>query len=174
VYLPSAREQQKSPCRPAVSRVLFPPPVGPDRRGAKAISLDPPLPTGSPDEVGKRPTRDRRAQPARVAAWPCTRWGLPCRRRRRRRGALLPHLFTLTRLRRGLGGRALRAGAGGGMFSVALSRSRAPAGAEAGKVGVTHHRGWMVLGLSSPAPARAPARPSAGRRTIIRHPAARG
>jgi len=26
----------------------------------------------------------------------CSRWGLPCRRRCRRRGALLPHLFTLT------------------------------------------------------------------------------
>jgi len=29
----------------------------------------------------------------------CSRWGLPCRLRCRRRGALLPHLFTLTRLR---------------------------------------------------------------------------
>ena len=26
----------------------------------------------------------------------CSRWGLPCRRRCRRRGALLPHRFTLT------------------------------------------------------------------------------
>src|SRR4051794_34328366 len=26
----------------------------------------------------------------------CSRWGLPCRLRCRRRGALLPHLFTLT------------------------------------------------------------------------------
>ena len=31
-----------------------------------------------------------------AAAWPCTRWGLPCRRPHSRRGALLPHLFTLT------------------------------------------------------------------------------
>ena len=30
----------------------------------------------------------------------CSRWGLPCRFRCRRRGALLPHLFTLTRVRR--------------------------------------------------------------------------
>jgi len=29
----------------------------------------------------------------------CSRWGLPCRFRRRTRGALLPHLFTLTPLR---------------------------------------------------------------------------
>ena|GEM_PF-3783725 len=28
--------------------------------------------------------------------WPCRRWGLPCQRRHRRRGALLPHHFTLT------------------------------------------------------------------------------
>ena len=36
---------------------------------------------------------------ARLRAVPirsCSRWGLPCRRRYRRRGALLPHLFTLT------------------------------------------------------------------------------
>ena len=29
--------------------------------------------------------------------WPCSSWGLPCRHRYRRRGALLPHLFTLAR-----------------------------------------------------------------------------
>src|SRR6185369_9954413 len=41
--------------------------------------------------------------PARAASSPravpirsCSRWGLPCRLRCRRRGALLPHLFTLT------------------------------------------------------------------------------
>ncbi|MEH2510261.1 hypothetical protein V1291_001615 [Nitrobacteraceae bacterium AZCC 1564] len=28
----------------------------------------------------------------------CSRWGLPCRFRCRKRGALLPHLFTLTRM----------------------------------------------------------------------------
>ena len=28
--------------------------------------------------------------------WPCCRWGLPCRRSHPRRGALLPHHFTLT------------------------------------------------------------------------------
>ena len=32
-----------------------------------------------------------RAAPIRF----CSRWGLPCRRRRRQRGALLPHRFTL-------------------------------------------------------------------------------
>jgi len=39
----------------------------------------------------------------------CSRWGLPCHRRCRRRGGLLPHPFTLT-----------CAGAGG-LLSVALS-----------------------------------------------------
>jgi hypothetical protein len=28
--------------------------------------------------------------------WPCSDWGLPCHRRCRRRGGLLPHRFTLT------------------------------------------------------------------------------
>ena len=60
----------------------------------------------------KRPTRrfrrDRageRAGPARIQPgsaadslpiWSCSVWGLPCHRLYRRRGALLPHLFTLT------------------------------------------------------------------------------
>ena len=30
----------------------------------------------------------------------CSRWGLPCRRCRQRRGGLLPHPFTLTRMKR--------------------------------------------------------------------------
>ena len=49
----------------------------------------------------EQPTRDCEGQkPSRsgqllVPAWPCSGWGLPCRRRCRRRGALLPHRFTL-------------------------------------------------------------------------------
>jgi len=35
--------------------------------------------------------RRQRAAPT----WSCSRWGLPCRFRYRKRGALLPHLFTL-------------------------------------------------------------------------------
>ncbi len=51
-----------------------------------------------------RPTRMASAKTpsaAPVSRWPaipirsCSRWGLPCRRRYRRRGALLPHPFTL-------------------------------------------------------------------------------
>jgi len=46
--------------------------------------------------------RSERAAP-RFPIWPCTRWGFPCRVTCASRGALLPHLFTLTasnRLRR--------------------------------------------------------------------------
>jgi len=49
--------------------------------------------------------------------WPCSGWGLPCPRRRRRGGELLPRHFTL----------APRKGhpfPRGGMFSVALSPGR--------------------------------------------------
>ncbi len=47
-------------------------------------------------DIGKRPTRGDKVEPDLAAAWPCTRWGLPCRRHHCRRGALLPHHFTLT------------------------------------------------------------------------------
>ena len=43
--------------------------------------------------------------------WSCSVWGLPCHRLYRRRGALLPHLFTLTPSDE----------ARGGIFSVALA-----------------------------------------------------
>jgi len=72
-----------------------------------AIHLGRPLPDASCDLPGRRRgnppcrTEIRRVAPTRS----CSRWGLPCRRRRRRRGALLPHPFTLTRLRQGFGGR---------------------------------------------------------------------
>ena len=60
--------------------------------------------------------------------WSCSRWGLPCQRRYRRRGALLPHPFTLTWRTPAEAGRAV-----GGLLSVALSlRSPSP--------GVTRHR----------------------------------
>src|SRR5512135_3747701 len=49
----------------------------------------------------------------------CSRWGLPCRFRRRKRGALLPHRFTLT------AAKTLRSR--GGLFSVALSLRFIPA-----------------------------------------------
>lgn len=61
----------------------------------------------------------------------CSRWGLPCRRRCRRRGGLLPHPFTLT------------CASAGGLLSVALSlRSPSP--------DVIRHRISVEPGLSSP------------------------
>jgi len=49
------------------------------------------------DVIARR--RRRRANRA-SAVRPCSRRGLPCRSRRRERGGLLPHLFTLTRASR--------------------------------------------------------------------------
>ena len=61
-----------------------------------------------------------------VFVWPCSKWGLPCRLCCQRRGALLPHHFTLTRARQAIGEHV------GGVFSAALSiTSRRP--------GVTRH-----------------------------------
>ncbi len=62
----------------------------------------------------KRPTRERRGPRHGSPTWPCSGWGLPCHRCYHRRGALLPHLFTLT--------------PGGGIFSVALSVGSRPPG----------------------------------------------
>ena len=70
-----------------------------------------------------------RARPA-APIWSCSRWGLPCRRRYRRRGALLPHPFTLASASRG------------GLLSVALSLGSPPAA-------VSRHRVSMEPGLSS-------------------------
>ena len=64
---------------------------------------------------------------ARPPMWPCSRWGLPCRLRYRRRGGLLPRRFTL----------ACRSACchveAGGLFSVALSFAFP-------RPGVTRHR----------------------------------
>jgi len=51
--------------------------------------------------------------------WSCSAWGLPCRRHYCRRGALLPHLFTLTR--RGMQRNFTRHPRRAVLFSVALS-----------------------------------------------------
>lgn len=44
---------------------------------------------------------------ARSLMWPCSRWGLPCHLRYRRRGGLLPRRFTLSCRRRCLGGQVV-------------------------------------------------------------------
>jgi len=96
-----------------------------------AIHLGRRLPDASRDLPGRRrgdPPGVSRAAPIRS----CSRWGLPCRPRRRGRGALLPHPFTLTpdRVR-------------GGLLSVALSLGSPPPG-------ITRHRVSVEPGLSSP------------------------
>jgi len=81
----------------------------------------------------------------------CSRWGLPCRRRCRRRGALLPHHFTLAAVE--------NATHRGGLFSVALSLGSRPPD-------VIRHRLSMEPGLSSPAPFRNRRERPSGRLTI--------
>jgi len=53
-----------------------------------ARRLKQPTRTADPDKV-------LRLAPRAVPIRSCSRWGLPCRLRRRKRGALLPHRFTL-------------------------------------------------------------------------------
>ena len=61
------------------------------------------------NHYSKRPTWSR-TQATCGPAWPCSMRGLPCRVSCLTRGALLPHLFTLT--------------LAGGLFSVVLSIQR--------------------------------------------------
>ena len=96
----------------------------------------------------------RSEQPRAVPIRSCSRWGLPCRLRCRRRGALLPHRFTLTvpAILRASGGDGA-----GGLFSVTLSLGSRPPD-------VIRHRMSMEPGLSSRADlsalARAAVRPT--------------
>ena len=86
----------------------------PRRRGPRATDPD--------DRPGNRPAPDTLAGiGAVVPTWSCSRWGLPCRRRRRRRGAPLPHPFTLTR-------RLAEAGPGGRSALCGTFPGVAPAG----------------------------------------------
>jgi len=77
---------------------------------------------------GHRSRDCSRAAPIRS----CSRWGLPCRFRCRKRGALLPHRFTL----------AVTLAGSGGLLSVALSLELLPPD-------VIRHRMSMEPGLSS-------------------------
>jgi len=89
---------KKSPGLPDYKPVSVPASVARER--AAAIPLGRRLLSGSSDLPGSRNGADRSCSPI----WSCSAWGLPCRPRCRGRGALLPHLFTLTgtgnRLRR--------------------------------------------------------------------------
>ena len=90
----------KEPAR-SVSRFLCPP------KRVATIHLGPTLLRGSSDLPGSCDGAGHSSSPI----WPCFTWGFPCQSDYSDRGALLPHLFTLT-------GRQKRAG---GIFSVALS-----------------------------------------------------
>ena len=87
-----------------VSRILSPDPIG-----MAIIHLVPPLLAGSSDLPESCSGAGHPSSPI----WSCSVWGLPCHEHRCPRGALLPHLFTLTPMDRG------------GMFSVALSVPKA-------------------------------------------------
>jgi hypothetical protein len=118
-----------------------------------AIPLGRRLPGASSNLPGRQdpdmiPEISPRAVPIRF----CSRWGLPCRRRCRRRGALLPHRFTLA---------ALYATRAAVSFSVALSLGFDPRRTLSGTALS------MEPGLSSPAAFRPlPERPS-GRLTLL-------
>jgi hypothetical protein len=89
-----------------------------------AIPLGRRLPGASSDQPG-RPDPDidpgARRSRARLRAVPirsCSRWGLPCRQRYRRRGALLPHRFTLATVVRDAPRRSLFCGTFPGFASA--------------------------------------------------------
>ena len=132
VFPPSPLEQDQPACKPgSVWHGSKLPHVTAIHLGRRLPGPSSNLP-GRPDpDTGPghhRLRADARAVPIRF----CSRWGLPCRFRCRKRGALLPHRFTLTS---SLAGR-------GGLFSVALSlRSPSP--------DVIRHRMSMEPGLSS-------------------------
>ena len=108
----------------------------------------------------KNPRKSGRGPFPVVPIRSCSRWGLPCRRCYQKRGALLPHRFTLTFTSKTQFPAAEKPE--GGLFSVALSlRSPSPA--------VSRHRSSVEPGLSSPLPCgkAATVRPS-GWRTLSR------
>jgi len=63
---------------------------------AMTIHLGRLSPAASRDLPGWRPGNRPAAQGGAIPIWSCSRRGLPCRLCRQRRGALLPHPFTLT------------------------------------------------------------------------------
>ena len=96
-------------------------------------------------------TRSDCSGPSRcfLPIWSCSVWGLPCRHCYQRRGALLPHLFTLTC--------CPLARPAGGIFSVALAVSR-PSRRDPGRY-PAHCP--VEFGLSSPVSTNGGGRPAA-------------
>ena len=84
--------------RRPVSRVLSPPRTKAGGGGWPFIwdvRYRTPRATDPDGGAETRPAEAHAAHRPAVPTWSCSRWGLPCRRRCRRRGALLPHPFTL-------------------------------------------------------------------------------
>ena len=104
-----------------------------------------PRATNPDDEAEEPPGPGAEAPVPVVPIRSCSRWGLPCRRRYRKRGALLPHRFALTCKVAALPPPP-RAG---GLFSVALSLGSPPPA-------VSRHRSSVEPGLSSIAREHAP------------------
>ena len=107
-----------------------------------AIPLVRRLPGASCNLPERQIRTDPRLSPRAVPIRFCSRWGLPCRRRCRKRGALLPHRFTLTAAIRYAPRRSVLCG------TVPEAR---PACAGQSPPDVIRHRLSMEPGLSSPA-----------------------
>lgn len=131
---PTVARRLKHPTRNSASRSVAP------RRDVASIARD----GLSREACGAwDPRESGRAVACSLLTWACWRWGLPCHVCHQTRGALLPHLFTLTFVewasptmphhprQRDAGER--RPPYDGGVFSVALSLASLP-------VAVSHHR----------------------------------
>jgi len=84
-----------------VSRVLSargkaPSPDGHSSATLVTQRLEQPTRTARSGHWSRASLRSRGGESRAVPIRSCSRWGLPCRLRCRRRGALLPHRFTLT------------------------------------------------------------------------------
>jgi hypothetical protein len=79
-----------------VSRILFPPEADDDHSSWPRITAGLMRPTRRCDA----PSRCVSAEAESLPIWSCSVWGLPCPEHYCPGGALLPHLFTLIRLRR--------------------------------------------------------------------------
>ena len=104
------RRKARCPAGCAVSRVLFPRSRRATAAGGEGHFSGPALADELCPEGQAAYPRRLALSLAAIAAWPYTRWGLPCRRSHGRRGALLPHLFTLARRRRGVAERSVFCG----------------------------------------------------------------
>ncbi len=141
---------KKSPAGCAVSRVLLRRSNGPSHAAPKTICLDPPLRTSSSRRAGKRPTRDTGPEPRHWSLLGLAPGGV-CLANRLTTIAVRSYR-TISPLPTPM--------APAVYFLWHFPYSAPPASRQNRTVGVTHHRGSVVLGLSSPHPQRNEERPS--------------